>query len=83
MQQLRTQLQQLAAHSSAVLLVGEPGSGREALRALSARAKLAQCAFHSCRSSQAVCVTRTVSCKLFGREEAGFLEEVGNGTLFI
>src|ERR1700726_4494451 len=30
MQQLRTQLQQIAAHSSAVLLVGEPGSGREA-----------------------------------------------------
>src|SRR6202161_3392986 len=30
MQQLRTQLQQVAAHSSSVLLVGEPGSGREA-----------------------------------------------------
>jgi two-component system nitrogen regulation response regulator NtrX len=30
MQQLRTQLQQMATHSSAVLLIGESGSGREA-----------------------------------------------------
>ncbi|HEY8506841.1 MAG TPA: response regulator, partial [Steroidobacteraceae bacterium] len=30
MQQLRAELQQIAANSSAVLLVGEPGTGREA-----------------------------------------------------
>ena len=30
MQQLRTELQQIASHSSSVLLIGEPGSGREA-----------------------------------------------------
>src|ERR1700681_4173982 len=30
MQHLRTQLQQIASHSSPVLLLGEPGSGREA-----------------------------------------------------
>jgi two-component system, NtrC family, nitrogen regulation response regulator NtrX len=88
MQQLRTQLQQLAAHSAAVLLVGEPGSGREAcaryLHEQSARAgrPFVPVIASSLRDTDA-------QLQLFGREEAGrpasvgLLEEVGNGTLFI
>jgi DNA-binding NtrC family response regulator len=88
MQQLRTQLQQLAAHSAAVLLVGEPGSGREAcaryLHEQSARAgrPFVPVIASSLRETDA-------QLQLFGREEAGrpvsvgLLEEVGNGTLFV
>jgi DNA-binding NtrC family response regulator len=88
MQQLRTQLQQIAAHSSSVLLVGEPGSGREACArylheqsARSARAFVPLIA-SSLREADA-------QLQLFGREEggraspAGLLEEVGTGTLYI
>jgi DNA-binding NtrC family response regulator len=88
MQQLRAQLQQIATHSSAVLLVGEPGSGREA------------CARYLHEQSGRIArpfvplIASTLrdtdaQLRLFGREEgghaapAGLLEEVGNGTLFI
>jgi len=40
MQQLRTELQQIAANPSSVLLIGEPGSGREAFARWDGRAKL-------------------------------------------
>jgi two-component system nitrogen regulation response regulator NtrX len=88
MQQLRTQLQQVAAHSSSVLLVGEPGSGREAcaryLHEQSARSARPFVALNasSLRETDA-------QLRLFGREAegsaapAGLLEEVGAGTLFI
>jgi two-component system, NtrC family, nitrogen regulation response regulator NtrX len=88
MQQLRTQLQQVAAHSSSVLLAGEPGSGREAcaryLHEQSARGArpFVPLIASSLRETDA-------QLRLFGREEsgsaapAGLLEEVGAGTLFI
>ena len=88
MQQLRTQLQQIATHSSSVLLVGEPGSGREAcaryLHEQSGRnvRPFVQLIASTLREADA-------QLRLFGREEgghaspAGLLEEVGNGTLFI
>jgi DNA-binding NtrC family response regulator len=88
MQQLRTQLQQVAAHSSSVLLMGEPGSGREAcaryLHEQSARSARPFVPLNasSLRETDA-------QLRLFGREAegsaapAGLLEEVGSGTLFI
>ncbi len=88
MQQLRTQLQQIAMHSSSVLLVGEPGSGREAC----ARYLHEQSANNMRPFVPLIASTvreADAQLRLFGREEgghaapAGLLEEVGNGTLFI
>jgi two-component system, NtrC family, nitrogen regulation response regulator NtrX len=87
MQQLRSELQQIAANPSSVLLIGEPGSGREAF----ARFLHEQ----SPRSAQPF-VTLVASglrdvdaeAQLFGvagdgSARAGLLEEAGSGTLFI
>jgi two-component system nitrogen regulation response regulator NtrX len=87
MQQLRAELQQIASNSSSVLLVGEPGTGREAF----ARYLHEQ----SPRSNQPF-VTLVASAlreedaegQLLGRENAngtqpGLLETAGSGTLFI
>jgi len=86
MQQLRAEAQQIAANPSAVLLIGEPGSGREAFarylheRAPSASAPFVALIASSLRDADA-------EARLFGREEgektAGALEEAANGTLFI
>lgn len=88
MQQLRTQLQQIATQSSAVLLVGEPGSGREAC----ARYLHEQSARNARPFVPLIASTlreADAQLRLFGREEggegapAGLLEEVDSGTLFI
>ncbi len=88
MQQLRAELQQMAANPSPVLLVGEPGSGREAFaRYLHEHGPRASAPFvpliaASLRDADA-------DSRLFGHEQAdgqkvaGVLEEAGNGTLFI
>jgi two-component system, NtrC family, nitrogen regulation response regulator NtrX len=88
MQQLRAELQQIAGNPSSVLLIGEPGSGREAFaRYLHERSPRAAAPFvtlvaSSLRESDA-------EGRLFGRDEAGgagragVLEEVAEGTLFI
>jgi two-component system, NtrC family, nitrogen regulation response regulator NtrX len=87
MQQLRTELQQIAANPSSVLLIGEPGSGREAFaRYLHERSARANHPFvillaSSLREADA-------ESRLFGREQngtrqMGLLEEAGEGTLFI
>ncbi|HEV8017652.1 MAG TPA: sigma-54 dependent transcriptional regulator [Steroidobacteraceae bacterium] len=88
MQQVRAELQQMAPNSSPVLLVGEPGSGREAFaRYLHEQGPRAAAPFvpliaSSLRDADA-------EARLFGREEpggqrvAGTLEEAGNGTLFV
>ena len=88
MQQLRAELQQMAANPSPVLLVGEPGAGREAFaRYLHEHGPRASAPFvpliaSSLRDADA-------EGRLFGREQAdgqkvaGVLEEAGNGTLFI
>jgi DNA-binding NtrC family response regulator len=87
MQQLRAELQQIASNSSSVLLVGEPGTGREAF----ARYLHEQ----SPRSSQPFVAVVASSLRdadadrqLFGSEsdgtrQNGLLEEAGSGTLFI
>jgi DNA-binding NtrC family response regulator len=88
MQQLRAELQQIAANPSSVLLVGEPGTGREAFaRYLHEQSPRASRPFvtliaSSLRESDA-------EGQLFGREEGGsvtqtgLLEEAEGGTLFI
>ncbi|MGA9366026.1 MAG: sigma-54 dependent transcriptional regulator, partial [Steroidobacteraceae bacterium] len=87
MQQLRTELQQIASHSSSVLLIGEPGSGREAFaRYLHERGPRAGSPFvtliaSSLREAEA-------ESRLFGRVEgthrhAGLIEQAAEGTLFV
>jgi len=87
-QQLRAELQQMAANPSPLLLVGEPGSGREAFaryvhehgpRAASPFITLIASTLREADAEE----------RLFGRVGAdgggqeGLLEQVGNGTLFI
>jgi DNA-binding NtrC family response regulator len=88
MQQLRTELQQIAPNPSAVLLVGEPGSGREAFaRYLHEHGPRAASPFVTLVASSLR--DADAEARLFGREEpngdkvVGLLEEAGNGTLFI
>jgi two-component system nitrogen regulation response regulator NtrX len=88
MQQLRADLQQIAANTAPVLLVGEPGSGREAFaRYLHEHGPRASSPFVALIAS----TLREVDAeaRLFGREEPGapkvigLLEEAGNGSLYL
>src|SRR5215470_14925322 len=87
MQQLRTELQQIASNPSSVLLVGEPGSGREAFaRYLHERSPRANHPFVTLLASSLR--EADAESRLFGREgsgtrQMGLLEEAGEGTLFI
>ena len=88
MQQLRAELQQIAPNPSSVLLIGEPGSGREAFaRYLHERGPRASSPFVTLVASSLR--EEDAENRLFGREEAGgrgrpgLLEEVADGTLFI
>jgi DNA-binding NtrC family response regulator len=88
MQQLRAEAQQIAANTSAVLLVGEPGSGREAFaRYLHERGPRAGAPFVALIASSLR--DADAEARLFGREDGdgarsvGALEEAANGTLFI
>src|SRR6185436_12408980 len=87
MQQLRAELQQIAANPSSVLLVGEPGTGREAFaRYLHEQSPRASLPFVSVVASSLR--DADADGQLFGREnngarQPGLLEEAGGGTLFI
>jgi two-component system nitrogen regulation response regulator NtrX len=88
MQQLRAELQQIATNPSSVLLIGEPGSGREAFaRYLHERGPRAVSPFVTLVASSLR--EEDAESRLFGREESGgrarigLLEEVADGTLFI
>jgi len=88
MQQLRAELQQIAANPSSVLLIGEPGSGREAFaRYLHERGPRAGRPFFNLIASSLR--DADAESRLFGQEDSngtrrpGVLEEVGEGTLFI
>jgi len=88
MQQLRAELQQIAANPSPVLLIGEPGSGREAFaRYLHEHGSRATAPFVALVASSLR--DADAEARLFGREEPdgtrvpGVLEEAANGTLFI
>ncbi len=83
MQELRAELKQIAADTSAVLLVGEPGSGREAFaRYLHAESPRARGPFVALVASS----LREADAdeQLLGRgDRAGLLEQAAGGTLFI
>jgi len=88
MQQLRAELQQIAGNPSSVLLIGEPGSGREAFaRYLHERSPRAAAPFVSLVASSLR--EADAEGRLFGRSGGdgagglGVLEEVADGTLFI
>jgi DNA-binding NtrC family response regulator len=83
-QQLRTEVQQIAANPSAVLLVGEPGSGREAFaRYLHESSDRARRPFITVVASSLR--DADAESQLFGREggTAGLLEQASDGVLFI
>ena len=83
MQQLRAEVQQLATNPAPVLLVGEPGCGREAVaRYLHERGPHGTSAFVALVASS----LREADAeeRLFGTASSpGLLAEAGNGTLFI
>src|SRR5579863_121392 len=88
MQQLRAELQQIAANPSPLLLIGEPGSGREAFaRYVHEHSPRAAAPFITLIAG----TLREADAEeqLFGREypdgnrHAGLLEQAGTGTLFI
>src|SRR5688572_19267299 len=87
MQQLRAELQQIASNPSPVLLIGEPGTGREAfarfLHDQSPRATQPFVAIvaSSLRDSDAEATLFGVEAN--GTTRNGLLEEVGNGTLYL
>ena len=87
MQQLRAELQQMASHASPVLLIGEPGSGREVFaRYLHGRCERAGGPFVTLVASSLR--DADAESRLFGSEEsgvhrAGLLEQAADGTLFI
>jgi DNA-binding NtrC family response regulator len=87
MQQLRAEAQQVAGSPSAIMLIGEPGSGREAFaRYLHERGPRAQTPFVSLIAASLR--DADAEARLFGREEAGakvpgLLEEAAGGTLFV
>ncbi|HVH84402.1 MAG TPA: sigma-54 dependent transcriptional regulator, partial [Steroidobacteraceae bacterium] len=88
MQQLRAELQQMAANPSSLLLIGEPGSGREAFaRYVHEHGARAAAPFITLIAS--TLREEDAEGRLFGREEPGkareegLLEQAGNGTLFL
>ncbi|MDE2137171.1 MAG: sigma-54-dependent Fis family transcriptional regulator [Gammaproteobacteria bacterium] len=88
MQQLRAELQQLAANPAPLLLIGEPGSGREAFaRYVHEHGPRAAAPFITVIAG--TLREADAEARLFGREEPGgarhegLLEQAGGGTLFL
>ncbi|HTV51590.1 MAG TPA: response regulator, partial [Steroidobacteraceae bacterium] len=83
MQQLRTELQQIAANTSAVLLIGEPGCGREAFaRYLHGESPRASAPFVTVVASSLR--DQDAEEQLLGRgNQPGLIERAAGGTLFI
>jgi two-component system nitrogen regulation response regulator NtrX len=82
-QQLRTDLQQLATNRSAVLLIGESGSGREAFaRYLHAESPRSSAPFVTLIAST-LRETDAEALLLGSGDTKGLLEQAGDGSLFI
>ena len=87
MKALRDQVQRVAPHDTAVLLSGEPGTGREAFaRYLHSLSQRAQGPFVTLVAGSMT--DEMASSQLFGEEheaevDAGYLERANDGTLFI
>ncbi len=87
MQQLRAELQQIAGNPSSVLLIGEPGTGREAFaRFLHEQSPRSAQPFVTLVASglrDADAESQLFGVASDGVARAGLLEEAGAGTLFI
>jgi DNA-binding NtrC family response regulator len=86
MQKLREQVQQVAGHEAPVLLVGEPGTGREAfaryLHSLGPRAAGPFVAVACASLDDANAAARLRGTVAGGKAEAGLYEQARGGTLF-
>jgi two-component system nitrogen regulation response regulator NtrX len=87
MQQLREQVQQVAGRDASVLLLGEPGTGREAfaryLHSLSARAERPFVAIAGGSLDDARCAEQLHGTEHGGSVEPGCYDQAGGGTLYL
>ncbi|MDE2234462.1 MAG: sigma-54-dependent Fis family transcriptional regulator [Gammaproteobacteria bacterium] len=87
MQVLRDQCRRVAPHESMVMLVGEPGSGRESIarhiHALSPRAAGPFVNMVFTGLSTGECEKKFLGCELEGRLEKGCLDEARQGSLYL
>jgi two-component system nitrogen regulation response regulator NtrX len=87
MQRLREQVQQVAAHDASVLLVGEPGTGREAfaryMHSLGPRSAGPFVAVTCASLDDATAAARLRGTTADGKSEPGFYEQARGGTLFL
>jgi DNA-binding NtrC family response regulator len=87
MQRLREQVQQVAAHDASVLLVGEPGTGREAfaryMHSLGPRSAGPFVAVTCASLDDATAAARLRGALTDGKAEPGFYEQARGGTLFL
>ena len=85
MQRLREQVQQVAGHDASVMLVGEPGTGREAfaryMHSLGPRASGPFVAVTCASLDDATAAVRLRGSA--GKSEPGFYEQARGGTLFL
>jgi DNA-binding NtrC family response regulator len=86
-QALRSQAQQIAPHSAPVLIVGEPGSGRESLaryiHSLSSRAQGPFISLVAAGVSEDQASTMLLGNEAQGSAQPGVLEQAAGGVLFI
>ena len=87
MQRLREQVQQVAAHDASVLLVGEPGTGREAfaryMHSLGPRSAGPFVAVTCASLDDATAAARLRGVTTDGKVEPGFYGQARGGTLFL
>jgi two-component system, NtrC family, nitrogen regulation response regulator NtrX len=87
MQKLREQVQQVAGHDAPVMLVGEPGTGREAfaryMHSLGPRAAGPFVAVSCASLDDASAATRLRGSSAGGKAEPGAYEQARGGTLFL
>jgi two-component system nitrogen regulation response regulator NtrX len=87
MQRLREQVQQIADHDAAVLLVGEPGTGREAfaryMHSLGPRAAGPYVAVSCASLDDATAAAKLRGVSANGRVEPGYYEQAAGGMLFL
>ncbi len=87
MQKLREQVQQVAAHDASVMLVGEPGTGREAfaryMHSLGARSQGPFVVVTCASLDDANAAARLRGSVNEGKAEPGLYEQARGGTLFL
>ena len=87
MQKLREQVQQIAGHDASVMLVGEPGTGREAfaryMHSLGPRAAGPFVAVTCASIDDATATAKLRGTSSGGKADPGFYEQARGGTLFL